>query len=302
MFGRLIGNAQAKVALEGMYQGETLPPVLLFAGPDGVGKGECALALARALLRTQKAAPPDLHVYRPEGKMELHQVESMRALLAAASVRPFEAPCSVFIIHEAEQMWPHSSNALLKTLEEPLPNTYFILLSSQPKALLPTILSRCRVVSFSSVPVEEVTALLTSKGIGPEEAARCAACARGSVARALELAEEGAEGSVRSALVALLARPDDSQLFEGCSKLGDAPHPERLLEQILWWYRDLHALASGCDPSLLYFKDALPQLLKRQGRSVPSLEEAAAVLDECRLALKRNVAPRNAFKYALLAL
>ncbi len=93
---------------------------------------------------------PDLHIFRPEGKSGMHPMASIRQLLDEIYMPPFEGPCKIFILYGAERMLPSSSNALLKTLEEPLENTFFILISDEPDALLPTIRSRCRTVLFAA--------------------------------------------------------------------------------------------------------------------------------------------------------
>lgn len=92
---------------------------------------------------------PDLHFYTPEGKSDLHPMGNIQKLIAEMSLPPFEAPYKIFIIEEAEKMLPSSSNALLKTLEEPEENTYLLLLTDYPDLMLPTLLSRLQPISFS---------------------------------------------------------------------------------------------------------------------------------------------------------
>ncbi|MBF5058662.1 hypothetical protein [Candidatus Neptunochlamydia vexilliferae] len=70
-------------------------------------------------------------------------IEAIRTLIEEANLPPFESERKVFIIHEADRMLPSSSNALLKTLEEPPSFVTIILISAHPEALLPTITSRC---------------------------------------------------------------------------------------------------------------------------------------------------------------
>jgi DNA polymerase III delta prime subunit len=142
-----------------------LPPVnalsqsLLLSG----GSLDDARTLCRAILgsshhkKIDKDIHPDLHFYAPEGKAHLHTMASMQKMVREMSLPPFEAKAKVFIISEAEKMLPSSSNALLKTLEEPIDNSYFLLLTDQPELLLPTILSRLQPLSFPRseiVPVD----------------------------------------------------------------------------------------------------------------------------------------------------
>jgi len=85
---------------------------------------------------------PDLSVIEPENGVL--RIEQFRKMQAAAYLKAYEGRNKVFIIKDAETMQDASANSLLKILEEPPAQTIFILISSHPEALLPTILSRCQ--------------------------------------------------------------------------------------------------------------------------------------------------------------
>src|SRR5579871_2402997 len=165
-FCKLIGNELAKTALQYMAEQKSVPNTLLFYGPDGVGKSLFAIALAELLMGKEHAhklaahTHPDLHIYLPEGKSAIHTMENMRKLIDEVALPPFEAPVKVFILHDAHQMLPYSSNALLKTFEEPSLHSYFILLTSALDAMLPTIVSRCRKVPFFPIPQTQIASLI----------------------------------------------------------------------------------------------------------------------------------------------
>lgn len=97
---------------------------------------------------------PDVHEYYPEEKSGLHNMASMQRLIREMALPPFEAREKIFILYQVEKMLPSSSNALLKTLEEPNLDTYFILLSDQPDRLLPTILSRLHPITYATKEIE----------------------------------------------------------------------------------------------------------------------------------------------------
>lgn len=132
---------------------ETLPQTLLFVGADLSMAKEFAKRLLGSahVAKIDSGNHPDLHIYIPEEKSDLHAIASMRQLIDEMALPPFESPRKIFVIQDAEKMLPSSSNALLKTLEEPPSDALIVLLSNAPEALLPTIRSRCTSFRFKEV-------------------------------------------------------------------------------------------------------------------------------------------------------
>ena len=192
MFKDLLGNPVVKQYLERMINQQAVAQSLLFAGPEGIGKGEFAKTLAESLL----GAPlhPDLHIYRPEGKSGMHSIQALRQFSEEVYMAPYKGPWKIFIIHDAERMLPTSANALLKTFEEPAPDAIIILLSSQPAALLPTIFSRCRTLYFQSISLEDIQSYLQRvRKLNEDEARRIAFLSKGSLGQALRLLGGGGD-------------------------------------------------------------------------------------------------------------
>lgn len=191
----LVGNDDIKTFLHRMVASERIGHSLLFAGREGIGKGLFALALAIELLggesqrsRIMQGFHPDLHVYRPEGKLAMHSIDTMRRFCDEVYMPPNEARYKVFIIHDADRMLPTSSNALLKTFEEPASHTLIILLSGSPQALLPTVMSRCRRLYFQPISADLIANhLVSNHSLELMEARRIAVQAQGSIGRALRL-------------------------------------------------------------------------------------------------------------------
>lgn len=130
---------------------EKLPePLLLIGG----GRAD-AVEFAKRILGAEHHAKldlghhPDIHFYEPEGKSHLHPIANIQALIREAALPPFEAARQIFAILDAERMLPAAANALLKTLEEPKADAFFLLLSDHPDSLLPTILSRLHPITLS---------------------------------------------------------------------------------------------------------------------------------------------------------
>lgn len=216
MFSNIVGNDPIKKFLTLLIEKNRLGHSFLFAGPDGVGKSLFATAFAKMILclvdpqgkhlrKIEGGTHPDLHIYRPEGKLGMHNIATMRALSEEVYLPPYETSRKVFIIHDADRMLPYSANALLKTFEEPAPGTVIILLSSSPDLLLPTILSRCSTFHFHALNEEEMVQLLISqKQLSFEQAQQVARLAQGSVKKALQLCQQ-TENSMRKAMLNILA-------------------------------------------------------------------------------------------------
>lgn len=282
----------------------------LFRGPRGSGKREMARAFAadvlaeaaedgeearrRALL--DPSPHPDLVWLRPTGAQ--HMVEEVRErVIRAAAYRPFEGGKRVFVVEAAEAMRDESQNALLKTLEEPPGFVHLILLSSEPAALLETIVSRCQPVDFAPLPVEAVEEALR-EGAGPgsagaedEEVAAAARLSFGDVelakllmtdvgralrAQAIEVdwrailksaekAGEEAEAAAREALEAEKeagVKRSARDIADEAKRSGRRRRTELLdlgLRLLATWYRDLAATAAGA-PDLAHNSDRLAEL------------------------------------------
>ena len=178
----------------------------LFAGRNGIGKGHFAIAFAEELLGKKVHNHPDVRVYRPEGKIAMHSMDSLRRLTEEVYLPPYESKWKVFIIHEADRMLPTSANALLKTFEEPSKDSIIILLSSQPSALLPTVISRCRRIHFQPIPTKQIEEWLIENH-NCENPETIAQSAQGSLGHAEQLFQKGDDPLRKELFTALSNTP-----------------------------------------------------------------------------------------------
>ncbi|MDG1138007.1 MAG: hypothetical protein P8N49_00605 [Opitutales bacterium] len=118
---------------------------LIFQGDPIASVESQALELSSVILSMPEGGKehPDLFHLRPTGKMRIITVEKTRALLSTLYRTSNQGGAKVALIHEADRMRKEAANAFLKTLEEPPPDTYLILLTTRPNSMLPTIRSRC---------------------------------------------------------------------------------------------------------------------------------------------------------------
>lgn len=275
LFSQLIGNEPAKRLLKRQLEKEAFPQVALFYGPDGIGKGHFAFEIADHLLGKNKKEHPDLHVVYPDPKSNQHPVASVRAIIEEAALPPFEAPCKVFIIHDVEKMAPTSSNTLLKTLEEPAPDTRFILLSSQIDQVLPTIVSRCHKIPFFAVSEEELGDFIMHK-FHTQEGKKIALLSQGSVAKAVQRATQPIDFPVDPLFRSLSYQ----ELHTHLSQLQEPPEEgfyeetDRLFEEILYWVREHDPLR---------------------------LEEALPLISQSQYALKHHIKFKNVLEHFYLS-
>lgn len=194
---RLLGNLLSR---------NRIPNGLMFFGPAGVGKAMTALMFAKAVnckespgdacgaclscRKIDNGNHPDIVQVSPVKKSRIIDVEAIENVIEMASLRPYEAAWRIFIIHDAERMRGPAQNHLLKTLEEPLGPSVFILITEYPQLLLPTIRSRCQRVRFRALHPDTVTEiLLREREIAPEMAAAIAGIAQGQMSRAFDLVD-----------------------------------------------------------------------------------------------------------------
>ncbi len=236
---------------------ETLPPSLILAGPDGVGKRLVATALAQALncteprrgaapdaasgddagglpidacgqcracRRIDRASHPDVLTLGVDGDAAI-TIDEVRQAVGEVRYRPFEGRRRVLIINDADRLVPQAQNALLKTLEEPPAASQFLLVTARPDRLLATVRSRCQRISFGHVGARELAALLVRRhGYEQPAAVAAASAAGGSAGRALQLAS-GDLAAAREAALALLGAVagarDTKRRLEGAKGLLD---------------------------------------------------------------------------------
>jgi DNA polymerase-3 subunit delta' len=283
MFEQLIGNEKVKDSLTHLLRSGRLPNSMLFAGPEGVGKKHFAFELARALVCTDAdekpcgncsacrrvaafdAPPSDKKDDYKKVFFDRHadvglvvpfnrtlQVDSIRALEREAHFQPYEAAARVFIINDAEKMNDEAANALLKTLEEPPPSTFIILVAARPDALLSTIRSRCQTMRFAPVAESEIENLLVKerklKAVDAKLAARVTNGSVG-VAMTLDVDEYRSRRTFQmSILEKAFVNADRPALLRSAEQMNDAKNKDfyednlAILESLV---RDMWMLKNG---------------------------------------------------------
>ena len=209
----IVGQEDAVGRLRKLCKGERMPHALLFAGPESVGKYLSAKTLAAALLCESGDAPcgtcrscrmveneshPDLVVVRPD-KQNI-KIGEIRKMQKDLSLAPYMAERRVCIIDEADKMRDEAANSILKTLEEPVGDVVFILITAKRYQLLDTIRSRCMLVQFGSVPWDALASELVRRGANEKDAFLAARLAGGRFAPAEEILAEDGQSARQAAI------------------------------------------------------------------------------------------------------
>lgn len=170
---QLLGHDDVLNALLRAKNETKLASTLLFAGPAGIGKRLAALSLAQALIcerretdacgecgsciRVANEQSESLMQVAPEGaSIKIEQARDVLQFIALQKL----GSARVVIIDQANLLNPQAANALLKSLEEPPPGTYFLLITPNPAAILPTIRSRSQLVRFRPLSKENLKTVL----------------------------------------------------------------------------------------------------------------------------------------------
>lgn len=138
---------------------DTLSHAHILAGPDGIGKSLLAETIAREILGFGNRDSVDIVRIRPE--KTIITVNQVREVVLEASLKPYEGYKKVIIFYEADRIGQEAQNALLKTIEEPMPGVFFFLLAENEMFMAETIRSRCHLHKLLPMDEAEMDAFLT---------------------------------------------------------------------------------------------------------------------------------------------
>jgi len=250
----------------------TLHHALLLHGPSAKTLGGAAIAIAKALncrngsggdgcpscQKIDRESHPDVRLLTPAKDRKAISIEQVRELVAAAGMRPYEEGTKVFIIDPADALSGAAANSLLKTLEEPTPDTAFILLTRSADLLLPTIKSRCQIVFLRP---EHDDVVEDDADLGQEVAARLASFAAsrdmGALLGLAPLLCAGDNAKNGLALLAATLRDIAAGVAPGpAAGVASTIAPSRLLEAAQRAVEGISALNVNADARLVV-EDAL---------------------------------------------
>jgi DNA polymerase-3 subunit gamma/tau len=294
-FDEVIGQAPIVRTLKNAIEQDLVAHAYIFSGMRGVGKTTTARILAKALncekgptVNPCGQCPPCREIAASTAMDVLEvdaastgRVEEIRELLENSRYLPARDRHKIFIIDEAHMLTKEACNALLKTLEEPPDRVIFMLATTEPQRILPTIHSRCQSFHFRSVSFQEILTVLGQVAkqedakVEPEGLAVMTRASEGSLRDALSILDQaiaycGKEISAEQ-VRELLGVVGDEVLDELMAAIA-AQSSERILGLVDALVREGHNLQHFCREALRHLRNLM---VLRVGGAAADLVEAA---------------------------
>ncbi|MBI5192208.1 MAG: DNA polymerase III subunit [Nitrospirae bacterium] len=264
-FSEIKGQDRAITILKRAIANGRIANTYLFYGPDGTGKKGIAVNFAKVLncpnyvddacdacvscRKINQGIHPDITLITTE-KGEI-KIGVIRDIISGMAYQPLEAKKRVIIVDDADKFNLSSSNAFLKTLEEPPLDTVIILVTASPDMLPQTVLSRSHKITFANIQPHIISEILINKfGFSTDNAEFAAYLANGSISRAVSFSTEDVK-KVREDVTRVIAGIDGNPgaLFDLSDKYTK---DENNFYDVLYWF-------------YTYFRDVL--IFKSRGNS-----------------------------------
>lgn len=315
----ILGHSKQISQLREAIKSGRVPHAYLFSGVEGVGKRLLAENISRVLncqnpVNPQEALDtcdecvscrkiinkthPDVKIISPDG--ENIKIEQLKCVLRDVSFKPYEGRWKVFIFDKADLLLPAAANLFLKTLEEPTARTLFILVSSRPELLLPTIVSRCQRVRFGGIPSNILFDLLKKEfKLNDDDTRFYAIASEGSIGRSFSLIAGDLKRVTETYLSEInkfvfSADVDSSsgieELFSLSEKLSlDKESLPLIMELISSWYRDLIIWKETGEDKFLLNRAHLNEIRHQASKiSQEELFRRVDIIDKTLLSLNSN--------------
>jgi DNA polymerase III subunit gamma/tau len=347
-FGDLVGQEAIATTLTSAILSRRIAPAYLFTGPRGTGKTSSARILAKSLNCLNSEVPTEqpcgicsvcrgielangsaLDVIEIDAASNTG-VDNIRDLIEKAQFAPVQCRYKVYLIDEVHMLSQAAFNCLLKTLEEPPKQVVFVLATTDPQRVLPTIISRCQRFDFRRIPLESMVkhlgniAAKENIDIAPEALTLVAQVAQGGLRDAESLLDQlsliPGQVTVESvwdlvgavperdlmALLYAIADNNSVEVIDITRRLMDrGREPLIVLQNLAGFYRDLLIAKTAPSRSDLVActEPTWNQLCEfAQNQEIPDILAAQKHLKDSEVQIKNTTQPRLWLEVTLLGL
>lgn len=290
-FENIIGQNFAKKYLTNSIKKNKLNNTYMFEGIDGIGKKKFADELSKLLLGYENLEnSPDYVLIKPDGNSI--KIAQIRNLQSDIVVRPHKE-YKIYVINNAEKMTVEAQNALLKTLEEPPNYAIIILVTNNKESLLETIKSRCDIIKFSPIPMEDLKSYLINTGIEEERAQLLATFSRGSIENALNLSQSTEFSVMREDIQQYIQIMLDKNIVEILNIPNNMEKYRNqiinLLDIMINYFRDIILLKENVNKNMLINVDKLVFIQNMSGKiSYSQLSKIIDIIEDAKSKIKSN--------------
>src|SRR6478735_1488566 len=316
VWDELVGQRKVVEVLAAAAGGKGMSHAYLFTGPPGSGRSNAAVAFAAAL-QCERAGCGECHechtvlagshadvaMVRTEGLSI--GVKETRDLVRRSALAPVGRRWQIMIVEDADRLTEQACNALLKAIEEPAARTVWMLCAPTVEDVLPTIRSRCRLVTLTTPTSDDVAAFLVrSEGIDATHATYAARASQGHNGRARALARDEDTRNRRRAVVAIPVKLTSlGACMDAAASLNEVAKQEAEVITADLDAREKVELEAGASTELVneeIRRDV--ELLARVSTPETNLRRIAAIFEAREQMLEFNVQPPLALESMMLAL
>ncbi|MDP2693067.1 MAG: hypothetical protein Q8O88_05510 [bacterium] len=309
MLKQIIGHEKILKYFDKVVQNDNLSHAYIFSGPEHVGKKLVAEIISAKVLGVEidkLLTQPDYllvdqEISRKTGKLkkniDVEQVREMRTILTQKS---FLGGFKIAIVNNAEKLNNSSANVILKTLEEPRGKAVLFIITRNYELLLPTIISRCQVINFSSVNKQVIKDSILSRGISEDLADQVVRLSGGLPGLAINWIEESDSYNEYKKEVVRFITLFNRPFYEKLEKIEDIygqkvdhiASREKLIKGLDIWQSTLRGL--------LHSNNGLIEKKLKLKIEDSTILKIMNSLRDARLQLEQNIHPRILVEQILL--
>ena len=310
-FEEIVGHEQIVTHLKSAMKLGKVSHAYILSGEKGCGKKLLADVFAETLqcekggtepcgschscVQAQSGNHPDI-IHLMHEKPNSISVDDVRTqIVNDVLIKPYSGKYKIYIVPDAEKMTAAAQNALLKTIEEPPAYAVILLLANNASALLPTILSRCVMLSLKPVADDKVTQYLMEHVQVPDyEADVCVAFAQGNIGKAVQLATSDSFNEIKNSALHLLKNVSKMEINDIIATVKSVSEfkidIQDYLDFLAVWYRDILYFKATRDSNGLIFKDELNVITDQINKSsYEGIENILRGLQTAKTRLNANV-------------